>query len=459
VGISGTDVHVINVSGATTTYSTDANWLEFDYQGNGFPSVTVTYGDEHAVFAASNGVIIPSGVTLTFTADGTTAIAGVLSVKNGKTVLTLDTNTLAVGTHGIAYATYSASGTPNPAYTGELTCVVEAVTPDEPEPEVVVNEVSVTKTVASVGVSGSAVTVHYIDGSTESYDKATNHVTFDYSKGSDFAYTETEDGKAVFTAVNGMIIPAGTDLSFIATLTADPLMAYDLTGTVKLANGKTVVELDVSALPEGAYEIGFASAAGNPEFEGVLAKGYEKTGPVETPVDPIAVSNPANVHTVTVSDPVVNVTWKDGTSYAYNMNDGTVTFAYPAGMFSADPEEAGVYTAEGMIIPTGTLLGVTAKTGSTTIDLPYTLANVNGRTVLTADTSALEPGTYELAYASHNGANPYFSGVLDGAFVVEEEPETPDTPGSSGGGGCAAGAGLAFLGLAIPFLTRKKRNR
>ena len=84
-----------------------------------------------------------------------------------------------------------------------------------------------------------------------------------------------------FTA-GGTLIPAGSKLVFTATASSASVSALaetpQPTGTVRVAGGKSVIDLDVSKLPAGTYDIAYESAAGeNPFFKGDLVKGYAHT--------------------------------------------------------------------------------------------------------------------------------------------------------------------------------------
>jgi Synergist-CTERM protein sorting domain-containing protein len=183
---------------------------------------------------------------------------------------------------------------------GQKDSVAVTVTSDA-QPEPVVIDPEKAQDIVSVVVGETTVTVTYSDGTSVPYN-LTQPVSITYPSDA-FALTSKTTPAAVTFTADAALIPADSKLVFTATVAtsasslsgAAPLAELPHpTGTVRLEGTKSVIDLDMSALPAGTYDIAYESAPDeNPSFKGDLAKGYVHTPASEPEPGPKPKPTPA----------------------------------------------------------------------------------------------------------------------------------------------------------------------
>jgi hypothetical protein len=154
-------------------------------------------------------------------------------------------------------------------------------TPDDPGSSEVPSKTPISVpnpgTIASVVVNpNGTVTVTYSNGAAQTYDTATQQVNVSYPT-SMFKPSATSGTSVVLTG-SGTLIPDGTSVRVIVTATTASsyrTMAvgegYELTSTVSVSGGNTIVHVDLSSVEDGLYSLSLESrTSANPYFKAPL---------------------------------------------------------------------------------------------------------------------------------------------------------------------------------------------
>ncbi|MDR1377513.1 MAG: SYNERG-CTERM sorting domain-containing protein [Synergistaceae bacterium] len=163
---------------------------------------------------------------------------------------------------------------PNPGKPGET----EAVKNPKDIVEIAIDEAT------------GAVTVIYNDGTEKPLNTTDRHFEISYplEKFAPVQQSSAQPNTLVFEA-DGVIIPSGVLLKYTASVntaaSSDSVRAnanesQTFYGFATMVDGKSVLNIDVSTLPSGIYDIAYESVNNNPTFSGQLAAGYAHTAAV-----------------------------------------------------------------------------------------------------------------------------------------------------------------------------------
>ncbi|GHV54587.1 hypothetical protein FACS1894216_14930 [Synergistales bacterium] len=126
----------------------------------------------------------------------------------------------------------------------------------------------------------------FSDNTTKTYNLSQTNVNVAYNDLSKFTVLKNDDN--IFFTANSPLIPDG-EVIRVAMKGKDSASAFEFNVTVATVANKTQFYIPWAALPDGTYDITFASPSGsNPYYSGVLAKDYvnKNSGVNPNPVDP-----------------------------------------------------------------------------------------------------------------------------------------------------------------------------
>lgn len=144
-----------------------------------------------------------------------------------------------------------------------------------------------------------------------------------------------------------------------------------------------------------------------------------------------SVPKPDQIAKVEVDDNKVYVTYINGDTNEFDLDElASLKIVYGASKFYVEThsdESIRATARDGAIIDAGATLEFTAAslTGSNeSYILPGVVAIINGKTVITVDTSSLPPGMYDISYTGTSGADGKleYSGLLFDGFAKTLEP-------------------------------------
>ena len=197
---------------------------------------------------------------------------------------------------------------------------------------------------------------------------------------------------------------------------------------------------------------------------------------------------------VSVSGNTVTVGWleENKPNSTYDLNKNSLTFTYGESRFTValNADEELVVTGDGVLLPDGTIVVLTATNTATTQaaevaenseaslrrGASYSLGEakttvVNGKSVVTfpaEQISKLPAGTYDLTFATKSGANPAFKGTFAKGYVhAVSEPAAPEillsaSETASGGGvqvsATVTSGDLPQAGVTVAFTLANRDN-